>query len=592
MKIRYLDGPRLYHAFLAGGQAVIRDREELDRINVFPVPDADTGTNLAATMRAIFHRARAAASVRTTLDSIADAALTGARGNSGLIFAQFLYGLSRGVRDDLRLTTRQFGESVRRAVDDARRAIATPVEGTLLTVLRDWAESVYAERLKRSDFSELLGYSLRIAEQSLEETPKKLAILARAGVVDAGAKGFIDFLQGVADFIRGGSLRHVARLRLEAEAPPALPNAHQRPLSRRYCSEALLTANGLDLDLLRAAIRDLGDSVIVAGSETKARLHIHTDDSAEVFERAGRFGTMVEIKVDDMLRQYEVAHARRSPIALVTDSSCDLPPEVLDEHQIHVIPFTISFGDSNYLDKLTLKPARFYELLRRSPVMPRSAMPSPAAVRERLALLATHYDEIIVVTISSRLSGLHGQVLAARKEFPETKIAVIDSHHLSNSLGLLVLRMAEAVRAGRSFDELVTEAPAWADKTRIWVDVRTLEYMVRGGRVSPLKGLLAKVLNIKPIISLDAEGRAAPTGKSFSRRSNFRKILGLVKRETASGDVWNYSLVHAASPDRASLYAERLTSLLGRPPLFSLDLAPVVGVHNGPGAVAVALMKE
>jgi dihydroxyacetone kinase-like predicted kinase len=209
MKIRYLDGTRLYYAFLAGGEAVIRDQAYLNRINVFPVPDSDTGTNLASTMRAIAEQARASRSVRATLRSIADAALVGARGNSGLIFAQFLYGLSQEVREESRLTSGHFAEVVRRAVLYARRAILTPVEGTMLTVLHDWAEAVYAERLKKTDFAELLSHSLQAADRSLQDTPKKLAVLARAGVVDAGARGFFDFLEGVAGFIKKGSIKTV-----------------------------------------------------------------------------------------------------------------------------------------------------------------------------------------------------------------------------------------------------------------------------------------------------------------------------------------------------------------------------------------------
>jgi dihydroxyacetone kinase-like predicted kinase len=121
VKIRYLDGPRLYYAFLAGGQAVIRDQAYLNRINVFPVPDSDTGTNLASTMRAIAERARAHRSATAALGSIADAALVGARGNSGIIFAQFLHGFSQELRDEHRLSVHRFAESARRAVQHARR---------------------------------------------------------------------------------------------------------------------------------------------------------------------------------------------------------------------------------------------------------------------------------------------------------------------------------------------------------------------------------------------------------------------------------------------------------------------------------------
>lgn len=594
MKIRYLDGPRLYYAFLAGGEAVIRDQAYLNKINVFPVPDSDTGTNLASTMRSIFERARASRSARATLGSIADAALLGARGNSGLIFAQFLFGLSQEIREESRLTPGHFAEIVRRAVQHARRAILSPVEGTMLTVLHDWAEALYAERLRKSDFVELLTHALQAAERSVRETPKKLAVLARAGVVDAGAKGFFDFLEGVAAFIGKGSLKAVRQVRpTELPAPPEV-HAGRSTLTKRYCSEALLVGEGIDIGAVQDLVRRSGESAIVAGSSSKLRLHVHTDDAAGLFFELQKHGTIQDIKADDMLRQYEAAHERKSSIAVLTDSACDLPRAVLDDHQVHAVPFNLFFGDSLFLDKVTIEPDRFYDLLRTRREMPKSAQPSQALVQRSLEFLAGHYDKVIAVAISGGLTGFHGQLLKARQALglDGSRVAVVDSRHLSASEGLIVLRILEAVRAGRPFEAIARDAEDWVEATKLWVDIKTLKYMVRGGRVSPLKGLLAAVLNIKPIVTLDAEGKAAILGKSFSRRANMAKILGLIREATAGRPVWNYGLVHAQNPERASRYAEALERMLGRPPAFVSEVSPVVGVHNGIGVVGVGLMFE
>jgi DegV family protein with EDD domain len=594
MKIRYLDGNRLYYAFLAGGEAVIRDQAYLNRINVFPVPDSDTGTNLASTMRSIFERARASRSARATLGSIADAALVGARGNSGLIFAQFLFGLSQEIREESRLTPHHFAEIVRRAVQHARRAILSPVEGTMLTVLHDWAEALYAERQRKSDFVELLTHALQAAELSLRETPKKLAVLARAGVVDAGAKGFFDFLEGVAAFIRKGSLKAVRQSR-PAELP-APPDVHtgRTTLTKRFCSEALLVGEDIDVDAVQDLVRRSGESAIVAGSSRKLRMHVHTDDAASLFFELQKYGTIQDIKADDMLRQYEAAHERKSAIAVLTDSACDLPRAVLDEHQVHVIPFNLFFGDSLFLDKVTIEPDRFYDLLRTRPEMPKSAQPSQAQVQRILEFLAGHYEAIIAVAISGGLTGFFGQLLKAREDLglDASRVAVVDSKNLSVTEGLIVLRVLEAVRAGRPFAEIARDACEWVQATRLWVDIRTLKYMVRGGRVSPLKGLLAAVLNIKPIVMLDAEGKAAIAGKSFSRRANMAKILGLIREATAGRPVWNYGIVHAQNEGRARSYAEALQKMLGKPPAFISEVSPVVGVHNGIGVVGVGLTFE
>jgi DegV family protein with EDD domain len=594
MKISYLDGNRLYYAFLAGGEAVIRDQAYLNRINVFPVPDSDTGTNLASTMRAIAERARALPSARATLGSIADAALLGARGNSGLIFAQFLFGLSQEVREESRLTPGHFAEVARRAVQHARRAILTPVEGTMLTVLHDWAESLYAERLRKSDFAELLTHSLHAAERSLKETPKKLAVLARAGVVDAGAKGFFDFLEGVVGFIKKGSLRAVRRT--PAEEAPAVPDVHagRSTLTKRYCSEALLTGENLDVDTIQGLVRRAGESAIVAGSPSKLRLHVHTDDAAGLFFELQRHGTIQDIKADDMLRQYEAAHERKHPVAVLTDSACDLPRAILDDHQVHVIPFNLFFGDSLFLDKVTITPDRFYDLLRSRREMPKSAQPSQTQVQRALEFLAGHYESVVAVAISSGLTGFFGQLLKAREALglDASRVAIVDSRHLSVSEALIVLRVLEAVRDGRPFDGISREVENWVRSTRLWVDIRTLKYMVRGGRVSPLKGALAAVLNIKPIVTLDPDGKAAILGKSFSRRGNMKKILALIGKGSAGRKVWNYGLVHAQNPTRARRYAEALEGMLGKPPAFVSEVSPVVGAHNGIGVVGIALMFE
>jgi DegV family protein with EDD domain len=594
MKIRYLDGNRLYYAFLAGGQAVIRDQAYLNKINVFPVPDSDTGTNLASTMRAIAERARASSSANVTLGSIADAALLGARGNSGLIFAQFLYGLSQEIRDEHRLASHHFAEGVRRAVRYARQAILTPVEGTMITLIQDWAEALYEQRLKMTDFVELLSYSLHIAEKSLKDTPKKLAVLARAGVVDAGAKGFFDFLEGVVGFIKKGNIKAVVR-----DDAASLPwsvdvQAARSSISKRYCSEALLSGEDIDIEAVQDLVRRSGESAIVAGSSKKLRLHVHTDTPADLFRELHKHGAIEDIKADDMLRQFEAAHERRAPIAVLTDSSCDLPPSILDDHQIHLIPFNLFFGKSIFLDKVTILPDQFYDLLKCRREMPTSAQPPQANIQRAMEFLAAHYEKVIAVTISSGLTGVYGQLVKAREALgPDaSRVAVIDSRNLSVSEALVVLRVAEAVREGRSFEDISAEAGGWVEKTRLWVDIRTLKYMVRGGRVSPLKGFMAAALNIKPVVTLDEYGKAAILGKSFSRRQNMRKILRLVRDAADGRTVWNYGIVHAQNPFRALRYGDALEEILGKKAAFISDVSPVVGVHNGIGVVGIALMFD
>lgn len=545
-------------------------------------------------MRAIAESSRPHISLRATLRSIADAALNGAQGNSGIIFAQFLHGVSREIQHESRLTTRAFGESVRRAVAYATKAILAPVEGTMITVIRDWAEAVYRERTETPDFEDLMTASLEEARRSLVETTAKLEVLARAGVVDAGAKGFVDFLEGIHQFIKKGRLgrRQAAPPDVDWAPEPIRAPAMDKPLDHRYCTEALLSGQGLDPEAVRDVVGHFGKSAVVAGSDERVRIHVHTNAPAELVQELRGLGEIVQIKVDDIRRQYDAAHRPKSKIAIITDSSCDLPPEVFDERQIHLIPLIVTIGGQQYLDKLTISPDRFAELLRAPGPRPTTAIPPLQTIQNTLAYLAAHYESLIVITMSEKLTGVYSLCRTVADSLPGRKISVLNSRGLSATQGLLVARASEAALAGASHEVIVKSVEAWAARLRFFVDVESIESLVRSGRVSPMKGLIARALKIKPLIVIDGEGKAAEDGKSFSRRGNMAKILHKVERLAQAEKIWNYTIVHARNRTRAEIYAERLTPIIGKPPAYILDVSPVVGVHVGLGAVGIAFLND
>lgn len=592
MKIRYLDGRRLYFAFLAGGKAIIKDFAYLNRINVFPVPDGDTGTNLASTMKAIAEQARPSRSIKESLRSIADAALTGARGNSGLIFAQYIYGLSKELGNEIKISTARFGESVRNAVRYAYGSIAHPQEGTMLTLIREWAEEVYQNRHRFSDYHELLHHSLEKARQVLHDTPKKLAVLRKAGVVDAGAKGFVDFIEGVVHFIRQGSLKNVLSEELLDVDFQEAPHKIKEDIPFRYCTEALLVGQNLDLEKIKEIVVRAGDSAIVGGSDTKARFHVHTNHPQELFFALKDLGTITQPKAEDMKLQAEIARKPGYRVALVVDSSCDLPADILEKNQVVVIPFLMNIGDHVFLDKLTISPEKLYELLEKEEILPRSAQPAPKTLENWFSFLLTHFEAVLVMTISGGLSGYYNLVRTVADKFPPDKVRVVDSRHLSGTYGLIVQRLLQEWPETQDLDKLASLADSLSRKTELLVDIRTLKYMVKGGRVSPMKGLLARLLNIKPIITLDEQGRATAAGKSFSRKQNFKKILKMVREKHRAHPIHSFSVVHVRNLERAEAYAREIEKICGRPVSFIQDVSPVVGVHNGIGAVGICLSYE
>lgn len=595
MKIKYINGTRLYRAFMAGAGQIYSRQDYLNKINVFPVPDADTGTNLSFTVRSIVNSSVAENSLHTTMRSIADAALVGARGNSGVIFAQYIHGVAEEIGNRIRLTTQAFGEAVKNAVDHAYRAMSSPREGTMITVIRDWADAVYEFRKKTDDFVELLSFSIEEAKKSLKDTPKKLQVLAKAGVVDAGAQGFVDFLEGITHFIANGRLKDVtrkivARIKAKVHAPAVDGDIHFR-----YCTEVLIQHDqdsAVDTDSIRQAIEPLGDSVIVAGSQQKIKVHIHTNSPADVFDRLRHVGSIIQQKVDDLKMQYMVSRQRKSNIALVTDSTCDLPQEVLDAYQVHVVPVKLNIGDNFFLDKLTITPDQFYGLLDTAETYPSTSQPAVQDFQDVFSYLSDYYDSIIAVQLSGGLSGTFSSALTAAKNFKNKKITVIDSKSISVGLGLLVKRAAEAIYSGKSHDEVVSLIRGWVPKTRLFVTMRTMKYLVRSGRVSPMKGLVANILRIRPILSFNEEGKIFKLTQAFVGLPSLKKATEIIKKRFRSQAVWNYAIAHGRAPFVSRWYERTLISLLDKSPLCNMELSPVIGLHAGIGTAGVAVMTE
>jgi len=590
--VKYIDGYRFRTAFIAGAQAIINDRAYLNKINVFPVADADTGTNLASTVQAVAAELPNDPSLGKVISEASDAALMGSRGNSGIIFAQFLYGLSLSLKSEKLTTPAKFVEAARVSVEHVYESLLNPVEGTILTVMRAWSIALKQFSATTDDFQVLLHKSYEVAEKALQETPRQLEVLAKAGVVDSGAKGFVDFLQGITEFIRAGNLRDIPVFQKPEESAAIHQFSGDDKIPFRYCTEALITHSKVDFVEVKRKAEAFGDSVVVAGSPQRLRLHVHTNDPAELFDWLREQGELDSMKAEDMVRQYEVSHQRKYPIALVTDSACDLPQEIIEKYQINVIPFTVNFGENSYLDKVTITPEKFYSLLDAAPIHPSTAQPSPAMVSNLLSFLKTHYDSVMSVHISSQLSGIHNLAVQAVENHEGDDIHVIDSKQLSVSQGLIVYRLALAIDAGKSIAELKDLAQSYVEKTKVFVDVATLKYMVRGGRVSPLKGLVGKLLNMKPIISLDEDGKGVAYGKSFSRQGNMEKIKQMVVDFAEKGPLWNYAIVHAKALDRAEVYAADLEKLLGKAPAYIQEISPVVGAHNGIGVVGIGIMHE
>lgn len=306
MEITRCDGKTFADFVVAGTYFLRKYRSVINDLNVFPVPDGDTGTNMFFTVRAAMVEAR---KVRTKpLSEVAAAAaqgsLMGARGNSGVIISQMFRGFAYEVRHRDEINTRELATAMHEAVQAARKALLKPVEGTILSVAGAAASAAFKNAVGDPDFFSLLHAVVGAANEALEKTPEQLPVLKEANVVDAGGQGFVYFMEGVIRMLPGRAPYTTAFPRRPVRRTTF--TTKQKVETHRFCTEFVLAKATADADAMRTMLVPHGDSLIVAGGDGTIRVHIHTDYPDKVADMAREFGDVQRYKVDNMEDQHNV----------------------------------------------------------------------------------------------------------------------------------------------------------------------------------------------------------------------------------------------------------------------------------------------
>jgi uncharacterized protein len=599
MRIEYLDGARLRRGLVAGCDFVQQRRAELNRINVYPVPDGDTGTNLAMTANAIADHLRPVrdASLERVARQAADAAIMGARGNCGMILSHFLLGFADAVEGMDRMRPPQFATALTRAAEHVYRALEKPVEGTIITVMRETAEA--AEAADASDFADLLELLLERARDACSRTPEMLPVLKQAGVVDAGALGFVHMLEGVGAYMHGDPFVSLAATPSWGEAPSAVAQVEYPTESEKYrfCTEALVRGDALpESDEVRAWLRERGDSLIVIRSAGVLKVHVHTDEPEAVFQYLRGHGALVTHKAEDMQAQHaaveraaagHVLLARR-PISIVTDSSCDLPEEVIRAHGIHVVPLLLLFENEALRDGVDINAAAFVERLRAGE-HPSTSQPAPKSFLDGYAAAAADGETVLGVILSSALSGTYGSADAAARRFEDAPVVLVDSLGASMTLGFLVLRAAELAELAWEPDRIAEELRRIRRHAGMMFTVETFDNLLKSGRVGRGQVMIAGLLDIRPILGLGEDGRIHPVAKVRGRQNvEARMVDEVADRVRPGAERLRLAVVHVGCEEKARGVERRLRERFGDRDIIVTPASPVLATHLGPGAWGIA----
>lgn len=584
---------------------------EINDLNVFPVADGDTGTNLLQSVQAIERSATGllATSLVDRCEAIARAALLGARGNSGMILSQMVRGAADAIAERGRLDALAVTTALRGASDTSYSAVRNPVEGTMLTVIRGLAEGAEASTADTVDG--VLDDALTSGRTSLAATQEMLPQLKAAGVVDSGAYGVLLLVEGLAAALTGHAVATVAT---EVAAPTIVPEQHE-PSAFQYCTTFVVEDARSELDALETQLAEIGDSLLVMGDRRQAKIHVHTDEPKRAVALGEAIGVVSGVNIDDMHRQ-EAARAQRiertaraakagvtgsldrttrmdaTNTAVVTDTASDLPAAMVDGATA-VIPVPVSFGTEAFTDSGSDGYAAFYHRLATGGQNATTAAPSMGELVDAYRVALDAHEFAIVLHMASSFSSTADVGRRAALEVDPDRIVVIETESVSFQLALLALRVRAHLQAGTTLGEVEDLVDRFRRTQCLGFSLETLEYLQRGGRVGKGRAAIGNLLGLRPILEV-AGGEVKPYSKvRGGPERTLDALVGLVEERTDPDRPLRVALGHALAPDRLAALEARV---LEARPRAIVDLraaiGPVVGTHTGAGALGVSCFHD
>ena len=511
----------------AAAASLEASRQRIDELNVYPVPDGDTGTNLALTVRAVVESVEATeASDRGVLArEVTRAALLGARGNSGVILSQIIRGAAQVLGEAERIDSPAVAASLRAAADAAYEAVREPVEGTILTVIREFADEAEARARADMPLEDLFRALVERGERSVASTRELLDVLREAGVVDAGGAGLLELVRGLAAGIAGEPL---------PEPPPeelaiGLEAVHQELSRYRYCTLFVIEGDDLDRRALEAELERIGDSLLVVGDPTAIKVHVHTDDPGAALSLGVAAGIVDGVEIANMHRQTVAREGR----LLETLPGGTSEPNICD-----VVAVVVGSGNR-----------ALFESLGARKIVEGGQTMNPSAAQLVEAIQAVSADEVIllpnnanVVLTAQQAAPLAGKVvevvatdslqrgLAAMVAYDGTRPAGANAEAMREAVAgvatgevtvatrdarldgisvhegaYLGLAEGEAVASGAAFDEV-----ARAVVERLLAEPRDLMTFLVGAEQPPLEALLERLAEDHPEVEVEVQPGGQP----------------------------------------------------------------------------------
>jgi DegV family protein with EDD domain len=581
----------LKEMFLKSFERIEAEKEEINKINVFPVPDQDTGTNLAKTLEGIKKaiEGKNFQSKKELADAILEGALNSAQGNVGVIFTGFLVGFFSNLNENDVFNAKNLAILFEKGKERAFKSILNPKEGTILDVISAFSQSFFELAQKKEEIEEIFEISLEKAKSALIETREKMEILKKANVVDAGGLGFLMVLESFFEVLKGEK-RKIEKM------PSGEIKRMVQIMRHRFEIVALIENPKVKEEEVKEKLKDLGDSLDLILVQNKLKLHIHTDWPEEVKKIIRNFGEIKELREEDMAKEIaKEPSVKKVSIGIVTENVASILPKILERYQIEIAEAKFDWPE---LEKI--EGENIYQKIKKAYEMgietrPRTSQATPKDYLEAFKKQLERFDKVLCLTLSSKLSGCYNSAIQAKEMLPEGKkerVFVFDTLNAAAGQALFVLRAIELIQEQREVEEIIEELKKIIPKTQtyiIFADPKGIEFI---GRITKSQAnwiKRMKKLGLHPIMKIK-DGILTKGGIVFAKDESealFKKVLKDSEKERKMGKKIRVIINHADNLEGAN----KLKCLLKEKKIevsFISEGPPILCAVTGPGTLVCA----
>jgi uncharacterized protein len=610
MEISSISASQLINMFTKAATALQEKQQELNSINVFPVADGDTGSNMVYTLNqvkvAIEHQENL--NLKELSKIISETALFNSRGNSGTVLSQYFTGFCENITDQ-EITPDTFIMCLQQGAKSAKKAFLEPKKGTILDVMDAAAKLVKSKT--QPSLIQIIENAVENAQKALEETKNTLPVLKKAGVVDAGGAGFLIILTGFLASIKDEEVILMTHL-----SNSEIGYIENSKLTFQYCTEVVFRRPNPDFDQisLQADLENLGDSIQIISNPQFVKAHIHSNEPEKVNNLLAKIGQVESFKVEDMqnmqatyldsLHQNQVETGfdidkdvlARYHTVIISDSSSDIPAYFLDRYPIKIVNLPVSLDSNSNVDiGHDLDLADFYYKMENDPeFIPKTSKVNTHTFYSAFTEALKNSDRVICLPLSKCISATYESALMAKEMLKnDSRIQVVDTQTASSGLAILLNYIFTSLEKDLTWDQIQIGIEKLKHDIQIYFVVDDIKYLERGGRISKTKAGIARLFNVQPLLKLSG-GKIESDSDKIYFANETKKINSLFKKvkkynqQTAISELF---IVYAGQKALAESHklVDKIESQLGIPKVAVnlIPLNPVVGSHSGPGSIGV-----